>query len=74
MPCDSCDNILNSLTNHDTHFETMHEEVVFSVNCVFPICECETSVPEELRKRLDLVHQRWIEKTLRKKCLTMIKG
>ena len=74
FPCDSCENMSENISVHKSHFEKEHEDVEFCVNCVFPKCDYETSIPEELIEHFELIHHRWIEKTLRKKCLKMITG
>ena len=64
FPWDLCDNISNNISDHKTHFEKEHEEVEFSISCVFPKCGYDTSIPEELIKHFELIHHRWMEKLL----------
>ena len=74
IQCDLCEHTSTDMIEHQSHFENSHHDEEVTVSCVFPKCEFEANIREDLIKHFETVHDRWIQKSLRKKCLKLITG
>ena len=74
IKCELCEYISKDKSHHEEHFEHEHGEEEWTVGCVFPKCEFETPSPEDLIKHFQANHDKWIQKSIKKKCLRLISG
>ena len=72
--CELCEHASTNIKEHEKHYDMEHHGEECTVSCVFPKCDFSSNCPEELIEHFKVVHDRWIQKTIKKKFLGLITG
>ena len=57
FPCIKCDTKSRGIEKHKQHISAVHDDIEYSLACVYNKCEFKTSNPKALMEHLGTMHQ-----------------